>query len=326
MDNSSDRSILAAESIDSIVATLGNMNQMERAGLYVGLIRFMGILWADIMRSITIVENQDDVESLLQTSLWLPRSKKSIQQPEAEELSLVQTFSRTTPVTLFASKVLQLQAHFDSMEPEKAARISSLMQSRLLAWRGRWSLPSRSVSRDRVERLCAVLAAFEMEGYEEAAQETEATWAETQWNWVAPYLESDAMEGGAEGDTIPDETLPPTQVGGACGSGDVMVQRRPHGLWEEATEEEKAEIRRHDAAEREDRLKQQQHDEWLWSKVEEQKQQEKQVREHQAWEDWAVRAEMDRSSRQRPAKRFRLQVVVVDKEGTSWLPLTSKGR
>ena len=68
LNDSANRSVLAEESINSIVATLGNMNQMERAGLYVGLIRFMGILWADIMRAITIMANQDDMESLMQVS------------------------------------------------------------------------------------------------------------------------------------------------------------------------------------------------------------------------------------------------------------------
>ena len=321
LDNSTNRSVLAAESIDSIVAALGNMYQMERAGLYVGLIRFMGILWADIMRSITIIENQDDMESLLQTSMRSAR----VSSHEIEEIGLVQTFSRTTPVTLFASKVLQLQAHFDSMTPEKAARISKLMQSRLMEWRQRWTLSVRSVSRDRVERLCAVLAAFEMEDYEGEAQAEEVTWASTQWSWVAPYLEADAVANCGDADTVPDDTLPPTQVGGAtgsgsmhagqaCGSGDVLVQRKPQGPWEPATEAEQAELEKHDEEVKQEQLQQQQHDAWLWSKVEEQKEQERRASQHQAWEDWVVGDEMAKSPG-RPTKRFRLQVAVVDKDG-----------
>ena len=316
--DSADRSVLAEESINSIVATLSNMNPVERAGLYVGLIRFMGIFWADIMRAITIMENQDDMESLLQTRLE-PHHGQRLTGADMEATAMVQTFARTRPVTLFASKALQLQAHLDSMEVDKAARIVASMQQWLTQWRQRWQMAAVSVSRDRVERLCAVLAAYEQEEcgerVAEAANAEELEWARTQWNLLTPYMEADATAVCVEGETVMNETLPSTQMGGASGSGDVMVRRRPDGPLEEATAAELEEMKQHDEDDRQVLLSQQEHDRWLWDTIEEQKRQEERAKRHQQWEDWAVKSEMDENSRHRAVKRFRLQVVVVDKEG-----------
>ena len=316
--NITDRSVLAEESINSIVATLSNMNQGERAGIYVGLIRFMGVFWADIMRAITITENHDDMESLMQTSL-VSRPGKAEGKKNYDEASMVQTFARTRPVTLFASKTLQLQAHFDSMEADKAARIVAMMRRWMTAWRQKWRMPAVSVSRDRVERLRAVLAAYEDEHCGEDVTELndadELQWARTQWSLLEPYMEADATTTCAEEETVMNESLPNTQLGGASGSADVMVRRRPEGPLEEATATEIEELRQHDELERDERLTQQEHDRWLWDMVEEQKRHEERAKRHQQWEDWAVQSEMDRGSRQRPLKKFRLQVVVLDKEG-----------
>ena len=305
MNDSTNRSILAEESINSIVATLGNMNQMERAGLYVGLIQFMGILWADVMRAITIMENQDDAESFVQVQTRIVRRKSQTPVWQGDLGSLVQTFARTRPVTLFASKTLQVQAHFDSMEPEKAARISGYMQVKLPEWRQRWTLPTRSVSRDRVERFCAVLAVFEMDSFEETAQGEEAEWALNQWNLLEPYMAVDATDAAAC-ETLPNETLPPTQVGGARSSGETLVRRTVDGPWEAASTEEAEELRRHDEDGEKEKLKQQAHDAWLWDKIQEQEREELKANRHQAWDDWAVKSEMDKNARTRAEAVFAL--------------------
>ena len=298
-----------------------NMNQVERAGLYVGLIRFMGLFWADLMRAISIMENQDDMESLMQISVQPHLGQRLARdvRDDVDTTAMVQTFARTRPVTLFASKTLQLQAHFDSMEADKAARIVTLMQQWLTSWRQKWQMQAVSVSRDRVERLCAVLAAYEPE--EQAtvgapsANPEELEWARAQWNLLTPYMEADAIAVNVERETVLNDTLPNTQLGGASASSDVMVRRRPDGPLEEATQEECEELRAHDEEDKQAMLSQQEHDGWLWDAIEEQKRQEARAKRHQQWEDWAVKSEMDKPPRQRPLKRFRLQVVVVDKDG-----------
>ena len=165
-----------------------------------------------------------------------------------------------------------------------------------------------------MERLCAVLAAFEMDAPREAPAD-ESEWAATQWNWLSPYLTADAVEGGCGGDTVANDSLSETQVGGACGSGDILVRRHPSGPLEEATKSEIEELRQHEADSREAQQAQEQHDVWMWNRIEEQKLEEERAKRHQAWEDWAVRTEMDATPRKREANRFRLQVVVVDKDG-----------
>ena len=278
----------------------------------------MGLFWADLMRAISIMENQDDMASLMQISLQ-PHHGRRLARDAVDTTAMVQTFARTRPVTLFASKTLQLQAHFDSMEVDKTARIVALMQQWLTSWRQKWQMQAVSVSRDRVERLCAVLAAYEPE--EDAgmgaavASSEELEWARTQWNLLTPYMEADAIAVCAEGETVLNDTLPNTQLGGASASSDVMVRRRPDGPLEEATKEECEELRARDEDDKQAMLSQQEHDRWLWDTIEEQKRQEDRAKRHQQWEDWAVKSEMDKLPRHRPLKRFRLQVVVVDRDG-----------
>ena len=202
MNSSANRSVLTDASIGSIVDTLSAMNQVERAGLYVGLIRFLGIMWADIMRAITIAENNDDMEALLQTRVH--RKRPPAQKREMPEMmenlahtedatGFMQVLSKTTAVTFFGSRMAMLQAHLESMETRQAARISRMLQARLQLWRNRWTMGMRSVSRDRVERFCAALTAYEIEGDDSMAGGDDADWADKQWKYLEEHLAIDAV-------------------------------------------------------------------------------------------------------------------------------------
>ena len=138
MNTSANRSVLTDASIGSIVDTLSAMSQVERAGLYVGLIRFLGIMWADIMRAITIAENNDDTESFMQTTIELHMPAQNREQEGGKGLALeniddatglMQVLSKTNTVTFFGSRMAMLQAHFESMEVQQAAQIARSMKN-----------------------------------------------------------------------------------------------------------------------------------------------------------------------------------------------------
>ena len=239
MNTSADRSVLTNSSIGSIAETLSAMTQIERAGLYVGLIRFLGIMWADIMRAIAIAENNDDMEALMQTSMTV-KGKSSSQNPineqqEAllEEVVLMQALAKTTAVTFFGSRMSMLQAHFESMEVKQAGQIARRLQAKLRRWRGEWTMGLKSVSRDRVERFCAVLAAYEIEDDDSEALGDDAKWADKQWDYLEQRLTIDAvqLQAGADCDVVDSDTLPNTQMDQAATEGGLRVQRRPGGPW-----------------------------------------------------------------------------------------------
>ena len=79
-------------------------------------------------------------------------------------------------------------------------------------------------------------------------------------------------------------------------SQDVMVMRTPGGVWEQATEEEKAELAAHDAATKEEEDKQAERNESLWSAH--------QAAEARAWDEWAVQTELERPTRTRAAQKI----------------------
>ena len=326
MNSSANRSVLTNASIGSIVDTLSAMNQVERAGLYVGLIRFLGIMWADIMRAITIAENNDDMEALLQTRVHrkrpparkreMPEMMQNLEHTE-DATGFMQVLSKTTAVTFFGSRMAMLQAHLESMETRQAARISRMLQARLQLWRNRWTMGMRSVSRDRVERFCAVLTAYEIEGDDSMAEGDDADWADKQWKYLEEHLAIDAvlLATGGQCHVVDNETLPHTQAEQATGSaGHTMVQRAPGLPWERATAREEAELRAHEEDERQERELQREHDEAVWKKHQEQKEAEEIARASQQWDDWAMRAEMAQQTRMRPVKRFKLEISVLDRD------------
>ena len=82
------------------------------------------------------------------------------------------------------------QDHLESVEEDKASRADRYLQGRLQAWRSRWVIGLRSVSKERVERRSAVLAAYEVEGAEAVGEE--AKWADNQWAVFEHLLSVDA--------------------------------------------------------------------------------------------------------------------------------------
>ena len=286
MNASADRSVLTNASIGSIAETLSAMNQVERAGLYVGLIRFLGILWADVMRAITIAENNDDMEALVQTSMRFSTrlTRRTTGMPRAprdyEDTNLMQTLAKTTATTFFGSRMAMLQAHFESVEVQQANQISRSLQAKLSAWKNEWTMGLRSVSRDRVERFSAVLAAYETEDDEGVAQGRDSQWADDQWANLEEHLAIDAhkLTDRVECDIIENDTLPNTQAGGTAPEVSTLVRRTPHGPWERASAKEEAELRAHDEEEARLRDLQRQHDEQVWNTMQKQKEEEKKAR------------------------------------------------
>ena len=322
MNSSANRSVLTDASIGSIVDTLSAMNQVERAGLYVGLIRFLGIMWADIMRAITIAENNDDMETFLQTTMHRKRPPaRQEETPEAmkqlehleDATGFMQVLSKTRAVTFFGSRMAMLQAHLESTEAGQAARISRTLQARLQSWRNRWTMGMRSVSRDRVERFCAVLTAYEIEGDDSMAEGDDAEWADKQWKYLEEHLAIDAVLLATRDQchVVDNETLPHTQV-----------ERLP---WERATESEEAELRAHEEDERQERELQNKHDEAIWTKHQEQKEAEEIAKASRQWDDWAMQTEMAQQSRTRPVKRFKLEISAVDRDKNELATTTLEG-
>ena len=281
------------------------------------------------MRAITIAENNDDMESLFQKNLMISKGRKRIStrggtdreeatvEQQHEEMNLMQTLTGTRATTFFGSRMAMLQFHLESMEVQQANHIVRFFQAKLQKWRSEWIMGLRSVSRDRVERLCAVLAAYETENDESIAQGADATWAQNQWAYLEEHLAIDAhrLQEEAACQVVENDTLPHTQAGSSTPQGVTLVRRTPEGPWEKASTGEEEELRAHDADEQQQREGQQRHDECIWETMQKQKEEERKARASQSWDDWAMTSEMEGATRSRPVKKFRLDVTVKDKEG-----------
>ena len=238
----------------------------------------------------------------------------AVQDGEVDASSHMQIAARVGPTTVFASYLARLQAHFESMTREQSANIIHYLHDKLNKWRNEWVMALTSVSRDRADRLWALLVTYQ--GEPTCIQETDVNWAEERWKEVVKMLQIDAVRAAdVEQFRLPrrggpvklvDTQVETTQAERASSSEDVLVRRTPEGGWERATEAEKEELAKHDSDLREAEQRQAQHDEHIWTSH-----QASQARE---WDDWAIQSEMSGSIRLRPLKKFKVRVAVMDSD------------
>ena len=255
------------------------------------------------------VDEEDIVEGWELNYVQEPPEQESEQ--DVDEISGMQVAAKVRPTTVFASYLARLQAHFESMTAEQRANIIHLLYGMLETWRGEWVMSLTSVSRDRADRLWALLVTYQ--GEPACVTPKDREWAEERWNELLTMLQIDAVKGANIEDFR--HSGPPgaiqvedTQAERSSSSNEVLVQRAPGGRWEEATDKEKAELAAHDAETKEEEAQQATHDADLWAATMETAQ----AAKARAWDEWAVRTEMDRTSELRPLKRFRVQVAVRD--------------
>ena len=341
------------------------------ANAYYDLIRFLGVLCADLMRAMLRAEELADEEALLQVTTgaagptmaphiaarhvtknacqggdteerddlveieiegeeeawmanasevvditemvegWLDDNETAppLEDEEGDYCSHMQVAAKVGPTTAFASYLARLQAHFESMTKQQSANVIHHLHQKLEEWRGEWIMALTSVSRDRADRLWALLVTYQ--GEPDCITDQGRNWAESRWKEVAEMLQLDAVRAASIDDfRLPNRSrivqVEDTQREQASSSGDVLVRRRPGEPWTEATKEEKDELRRHDDEVRAEETRQAEHDEWLW--------QNHQAMEARSWDEWAMKTEMEGATRQRPLKRFRVKIAVTDSE------------
>ena len=171
-----------------------------------------------------------------------------------------------------------------------------------------------------------MLTAYEDEEDESLAMGKDHQWADDQWAYLAEHLAIDAhkLSNKTECDTIENDTLPNTQVGEAAKEMPTLVKRTPQGQWETATAEEEEELRAHDEEAARLQALQRQHDEHVWDTMQKQKEEERKARAIREWDDWAMSSELGQT-KTRPVKRFRLEVMVKDKDGNELATSTMEG-
>ena len=370
-----DRHLLSNATVFGLARDLAKLNHAQRVMAYCDLIRFLGVLFADLMRTMTRAEEIADEEVLLQvtrpgigpsmapellnnvsqmdvredlidnniTELWkgferigeanesemvegwdteaddpnLLLEAQETEQPEADGedqqedfASYMQVASNTGPMTLFASHLARLQAHFESMTVQQRSSIVKVLFDKLEQWRSVWIMAITSISRDRADRLWALLVTYQ--GEPGCVEPKDLQWAEARWKELEEMLQIDAVRPAdasqfrlASGTVVVNDSQ---RDAASSSSHQVMVRRTENGEWEPATAEEAAELARKDDDEEHLRREQEAHDELLW--------QAHQASKAQAWDDWAVASEMDKTSKEisRHAKRFKVTVSLQDKE------------
>ena len=260
-------------------------------------------------------EEEDPAQAGNDTGNMEEEDKQGRGDQAKDVVSYMQMAARSGPMTLFASHLARLQAHLESMTVTQRANIIKYMQGKLDKWREDWVLALDSVSRDRADRLWALLITYQ--GEPGCIEDKDARWAEARWTELVEMLRIDAVQMDGVGPFRLPGTLveiEDSQTGGATSSGEaaaagqVMVQRRPQGPWEPATRLEEEELARKDADDEQVRVQQQQHDEELWAAH--------QAAKARDWDDWAVDSEMNNPSspRARPSKRYKIRVSVMDKD------------
>ncbi|CAE7441428.1 unnamed protein product, partial [Symbiodinium pilosum] len=214
-------------------------------------------------------------------------------------------------MTLFASHLARLQAHLESMTVPQRANVIKHLYDKLEKWRGSWVMALTSVSRDRADRLWALLVTYQ--GEPGCIEDKDAKWADDRWEELVAMLQIDAVQAADIGAFRLPGTLveiDDSQAGApSSSSNQVMVRRTEHGPWEQATDREVKELAQKDEDDALLRRQQEAHDEALW--------QEHQAAKAQEWDDWAVASEMGKTRSMqspRPAKRFRVRVSVFDKD------------
>ena len=111
----SDQHMLPNASMNTISSTSMGMARGERMRLLMGFIRFMGIFHGELIRAMAVAEDAD-LEALLQTPFHKGLTRISLGSIKShQEVMMMQTFLRTGELGPFTSKLMQLQAHLESL-------------------------------------------------------------------------------------------------------------------------------------------------------------------------------------------------------------------
>ena len=332
-----DRHMLHERTVRNLANDLAQMNHVQCAKAYCDLIRFLGVLFADLMRAMARAEEIVDEEVLLQTSVMtLNVAKQSVLKYEGEltkqsarqqfacvegtivegglaqeedAISYMQLINRAGPMTIFASRLARLQAHFEGMAKDQRANIIQCLYEKLEKWREQWVMSLTSVSRDRADRLCALLVTYQEETT--CVEDIDVEWAEARWSELVGMLAVDAVRAADFGPfrlpgTVGAIQVEDTQPSGASSSNAVLVKRAPAAEWEPATTMEMEELARHEVMVKNEEIQQAHRDEQLW--------QGHQAAAARDWDDWVAHSELERPNRMRPLKKFKVTVSVSDSE------------
>ena len=301
-----DRHMLSDTTVFNLAKDLASMTHAQRVNAYCDLIRFLGVLFADLMRAMSRAEELAAEEVLLQVSTegplpsmaphlatqapapledegemamepdkevnqedwvdvelevngtemvdgcWEPDMAPDLapaaepNEPTDDACSYIQVAAKAGPTTVFASYLARLQAHFESMTKPQRESIIDHLHKKLNAWRDSWVMSLTSVSRDRADRLWALLVTYQ--GEETCIQANDAEWAEARWAEVVDMLQIDAVRAADVGDfrlphpsgmVVVEDTQLEGQGERATSSEDVMVRQAPGADWEKATATEK---------------------------------------------------------------------------------------
>ena len=131
-DEDDDGPLIPEGSEDNIAYNLQQMGDRERADAYLGLIQFLAMFMAELMKAISRA-NGPDVIVLLQGQMELHPGNKKGEDGEQDTFVLVQTTGRQVPATAFGSQLAALQTHLNSMSErmagETARRLLMMLES-----------------------------------------------------------------------------------------------------------------------------------------------------------------------------------------------------
>ena len=173
------------------------MSEEERAQLAIQLVRFLAILYAEILRMLQMVD-QDEVTVLLQmpvTATATPPSQTRLSDVptnssgcDSEPLSLMQATDR------FGVLLQQLLGLLEKMGQPLASVRSSFLMS-ILADFQRPGTHVSAVVIDKMDRLQALLLSFD-EGVKQEMQDEDRDWCLRQWDMLRPLLLDKKREQG----------------------------------------------------------------------------------------------------------------------------------
>ena len=273
---------------ENIAYNLQQMGDRERAEAYMGMIQFLAMFMAELMKAIAKA-NGPDVIVLLQGRV--ERKQGSVWTGEDEGLGAQAEQDDTMQSSLcagpgsFAKVLVQLQEDLEQMNKDEAIGVANTMHDFLLTVAPK---EQGNRDRDRRQRLAALLVAF--------GNVDKAGWL---WARVRPYL-GDEMDKGNR-----NRASSSGEAAGALDDDDeaegILVRRGPQEEWRQATMDEARELRSHDRDVREETRMQELADEDSYQRY--------QAAKTQDWDDWALAVAMNTAPE--PArKRVRVTMVL----------------
>ena len=293
MDNEEHQNILSPNVSRTIVANLQQQSERERASLIQALLSFVGLLIAELMKTVSDAETGEEVV-LLQ---W---------QPEIhDEVSHMQVGAMKPAPEVFAGLLQKLQEVLEKMNAGRSASTAKCL-AKLMADHRVAKQPIMGVSAaEKLDRLAALLATFMEDGVNPSPEDE--PWCINQWhNILLPHLRPEAEPARSASST--DRSAPLRgSVGADTGNKDqgYRVKRCPDGEWEIPTEMEQAQLKAHDEGTQRELREEEMADEDAYQRY--------MASKARSWDDWTVHNALHQAE---PPLRKRVRVTV-EVRGTS---------